>query len=234
MGVSSNAGTPKWLAYIGKPYWNGRFGRYPRFRKLPCGFCQDWKMVEKSNKDEHLKEASCIFLAANWFQKKVFPTALTNLRHVWHTARQNKGYMRATLTRIRTHIGWHMQCGLAAHMPIEMWWLLKYVVSNAIVGTCVDSRAAIMPVSHHHWRTKKRITNWILHWRTKSNMLTATCIDLQIYGCAEYGACNNAWCLQANDMPIGICMGRSAGSGLKWFVHFLTATECDKQMTNRM
>ena len=31
MGVSKNRGTPKWMVYNGKPYWNGWFGGTPIF-----------------------------------------------------------------------------------------------------------------------------------------------------------------------------------------------------------
>ena len=31
MGVSKNRGTPKWMVYNGKPYWNGWFGGTPMF-----------------------------------------------------------------------------------------------------------------------------------------------------------------------------------------------------------
>ena len=35
MGVSKNRGTPKWMIYNGKPYWNGWFGGTNHFRKPP-------------------------------------------------------------------------------------------------------------------------------------------------------------------------------------------------------
>ena len=35
MGVSKHRGTPKWMVYNGKPYWNGWLGGYHYFRKHP-------------------------------------------------------------------------------------------------------------------------------------------------------------------------------------------------------
>ena len=35
MGVSKNRGTPKWMVYSGKPYWNGWFWGYPFFSETP-------------------------------------------------------------------------------------------------------------------------------------------------------------------------------------------------------
>ena len=42
MGVSKNAGTPKWMVYNGKPYENGWFGGTPIFGNTQMiGFLQE-------------------------------------------------------------------------------------------------------------------------------------------------------------------------------------------------
>ena len=43
MDVSkTNGGTPKWMVYNGKPYWNGWFGGNPYFWKHPNGWRRSW------------------------------------------------------------------------------------------------------------------------------------------------------------------------------------------------
>ena len=63
MDVSENRGTPKWMVYNGKPYWNGWFWGYHYFRKHPhipsplfcgtfpryCNFCVNFVATEKFN-----------------------------------------------------------------------------------------------------------------------------------------------------------------------------------------
>ena len=64
--LSKNRGTPKWMLYDGKPYWNGWFGG-TLFRKHPWRFklcCWFQPLFEKyqsvriisQNRDEHLKK----------------------------------------------------------------------------------------------------------------------------------------------------------------------------------
>ena len=90
MGVSENSGTPKWMVYDGKTYWNGWFGGYHYFWKHPYHATCTFNIF-------HLSSSKVVDL--NILGEKTIYESITecmnnkrNLRNLrlscWHTAMQ--------------------------------------------------------------------------------------------------------------------------------------------------